>query len=168
MSLPSLILVFVPCCIASFNSSKVLTIVHSGSAALAVIGVIVSITMSISRILMARFRMFVFVIVFSPFLHIMKSFVRFPISVIVMRAQKGASRPKNLRSDRACKSTMVIGAAQKSRLRNSPSLSVCLSVCLLRLCYPIRQMSTTDLGKIRIAFCVILFRQVVLYLNPNK
>ena len=79
---------------------------------------------------MARFRMFVFVIVFSPFLHKMKSFVRFPISVIVMRAQKGASRPKKLRSDRACKLTMVIGAAQKSRLRNSPSLSVCLSVCL--------------------------------------
>ena len=97
-------------------------------AALAVIGVIVSITMSINRILMVRFRMFVFVIVFSPFLHKMKSFVRLPISVIVMRAQKGASRPKKLRSDRACKSTMVIGAAQKSRLRNSSSLSVCLSV----------------------------------------
>ncbi|MFR5858155.1 MAG: hypothetical protein ACLUJC_02860, partial [Clostridia bacterium] len=76
---------------------------------------------------MARFRMFVFVIIFSPFFHKMKSFVRFPVSVI-MRAQKGASRPKNLRSDRACKSTMVIGAAQKSRLRNSPSLSVCLSI----------------------------------------
>ena len=82
---------------------------------------------------MARFRMFVFVIIFSPFFHKMKSFVRFPVSVI-MRAQKGASRPKNLRSDRACKSTMVIGAAQKSRLRNSPSLSVCLSVCLSVYC----------------------------------
>ena len=65
-------------------------------------------------------------------------FTRHGSLALVMRTQKGASRPKKLRSDRACKSTVVIGAAQKSRLRNSPNLSVCLSVARIIKLYPIK------------------------------
>ena len=66
-------------------------------------------------------------------------FTRHGSLALAMRTQKGASRPKKLRSDRACKSTVVIGAAQKSRLRNSPNLSVCLSQELINYkLYPIK------------------------------
>ena len=71
-----LVLMFVPSLMYSFlaltavcNSSKELTVVHSGSAALAVtpvMGTIVSSIISTSRMLTMRLRVFVFVISFPP------------------------------------------------------------------------------------------------------
>ena len=59
-----------------------------------------------------------------------------PASVVQLRwthrTQKGASRPKKLRSDRACESTVVIGGSAKEQTTKQPlsvRLSVCLSVC---------------------------------------